>query len=583
MPEWIHPGLLLIGGALPVPAFRGTARRAWLVALTAGALAAALFGGEGTGGAVAFLDLPLVFGRADRLANAFGIIFTLMALLGIIYSLHEEDATGHQAALVYAGSALGAVYAGDLVTLFLFWELMAVSSVVLIWGKREPASLAAGYRYLLLHVAGGASLLAGIAVHYKATGSLAFEAMAGSPGAGLILTGFLLNAAVPPLSAWLTDAYPEATVTGAVFLSAFTTKTAVYALVRGFPGTELLVWMGAVMALYGVVFATLQNDARRLLAYHIVSQVGYMVCGVGLGTELALNGSVAHAFANILYKGLLFMVAGAVLHVTGKRLLSDMGGLHRTMPLTFILYTVGALSISAWPLTSGFISKSIITAAAGSEHRTAVFLMLTAASAGTFLSVGLKLPWFMFFGEGRGIVGREPPRNMRTAMVMAAMLCILIGVVPASLYDVLPYAMTFHPYTVQHVISSLELLLGAAAVFLLLRRALTPHRSLTLDTDWLYRAGGGLVMRLARGPGRFVEETVVGTAHESILAGILRLAPAVSAANRWVIDGAVDGVARGTGAIGLGLRRLQDGHLHRYLWIMAAGLGLMLLAAGRYF
>ncbi len=239
MPEWIHPGLLLIGGALLVPAFRGTARRAWLVALTAGALAAALFGGEGTRGAVAFLDLPLVFGRVDRLANAFGIVFTLMALLGIIYSLHEEDAAGHQAALVYAGSALGAVYAGDLVTLFLFWELMAVSSVVLIWGKREPASLAAGYRYLLLHVAGGASLLAGIAVHYKATGSLAFERLAGSPGDGLILAGFLLNAAVPPLSAWLTDAYPEATVTGAVFLSAFTTKTAVYALVRGFPGNRI--------------------------------------------------------------------------------------------------------------------------------------------------------------------------------------------------------------------------------------------------------------------------------------------------------------------------------------------------------
>jgi multicomponent Na+:H+ antiporter subunit D len=583
MPEWIHPGLLLIAGALPIPAFRGKARRVWMVLLAAGALAGALFGGEGVRGAIPFLDLTLVFGRADRLAIAFGIVFSLMALLGIIYSLHEEDAAGHQAALVYAGSALGAVYAGDLATLFLFWELMAFASVVLIWRRREPASLAAGYRYLLLHVAGGASLLAGIAVHYKATGSLAFGALGDSPGAGLILAGFLLNAAVPPLSAWLTDAYPEATVTGAVFLSAFTTKTAVYALVRGFPGTELLVWLGAAMALYGVVFATLQNDARRLLAYHIVSQVGYMVCGVGLGTTLALNGSVAHAFAHILYKGLLFMGAGAVLHVTGKRLLSEMGGLHRTMPLTFVLYMVGALSISAWPLTSGFISKSIITAAAGEEHRTIVFLMLTAASAGTFLSVGLKLPWFMFFGEGKGIVGREPPRNMRTAMIMAAALCILIGVVPGSVYDLLPYDMTFHPYTVQHVVSSLELLLGVAAVFLLLRRALTPHRMTTLDTDWFYRTGGDLVTRLASGPGRYIEEKVLGPAHESILAGILRFTPAVAAADRTLIDGAVNGVSRGAEALGTGLRRLQDGRLHRYLWVLAAALALMLMAAGRYF
>ena len=328
-----------------------------------------------------------------------------MAFLGMVYALHVDDDSEHVTALTYAGGALGVTFAGDFLSLYIFWELMAVSSVLLVWRRREASAVAAGFRYLLVHVVGGLILLAGIVLHGSQTGSLAFGDMGASFGGAawaLILVAFLLNAAVPPLGAWLPDAYPEATVTGAVFMTAFTTKSAVYVLIRGFAGTELLVWLGAAMAVYGVVYAVLENDARRLLAYHIISQVGYMVCGVGIGAALAINGTTAHAFAHILYKALLFMGAGAVMQVTGLRKLSEMGGLYKTMPVTLGLYMIGAFAISAVPLFSGFVSKSMVVSAAGEEHWTVAFLLLTLASAGTFLHTGLKLPYYMFFAKDSG-------------------------------------------------------------------------------------------------------------------------------------------------------------------------------------
>src|SRR6266513_2098915 len=387
-PEWVHPGVLLIAGAWLLPLLKGGTKRLVMVLLPAAALVDCLIIEPGTYGVLHFLGQELVFGRADRLSLVFSYVFALVALIGMVYSLHVEDDAQHVAALTYAGGALGVTFAGDLLSLFVFWELMALSAALLVWLRRQPAAVAAGFRYVLVHLFGGLCLLGGTVLHWSQTGSLTFGHMshyAGSAAFILILVAFLLNAAVPPLGAWLPDAYPEATATGAVFLTAFTTKSAVYCLIRGFPGTEVLVWWGAFMALYGVVYAVLENDARRLLAYHIISQVGYMVCGVGIGTELALNGATAHAFAHILYKAVLFMGAGAVLEVTGLRKLSDMGGLYKTMPVTLGLYMIGGFAISAVPLFSGFVSKSMVVAAAGEAHRAVIFLMLTLASAGTFL------------------------------------------------------------------------------------------------------------------------------------------------------------------------------------------------------
>ena len=326
--EWVHPGLLLIVGAWLLPFLKGKAKRAVMLILPAGAILTCLLMRPGTYGVVSFLGQELVFGRVDSLSLVFSYVFSIMAFLGMVYALHVEDDFQHVSALTYAGGALGVTFAGDFLSLYVFWELMAVSSALLVLLRREASAVAAGFRYLLVHIFGGLLLLGGILLFWYQTGSLAFGDMGASAGGiawALILTAFLLNAAVPPLGAWLPDAYPEATVTGAVFMTAFTTKSAVYALIRGYAGTELLVWLGAVMAVYGVVYAVLENDARRLLAYHIVSQVGYMVCGVGIGTALAINGATAHAFAHILFKALLFMGAGAVVQTTGLRRLRDMG------------------------------------------------------------------------------------------------------------------------------------------------------------------------------------------------------------------------------------------------------------------
>ena len=459
--EWVHPGLLLILGAWTLPFLKGRAKRVAMLLLPAVAVTVCLYMTRGVYGKVSFLGLDLVFGRADRLSLIFSYVFSIMAFLGMVYALHVKDDAQQVAALTYAGAALGVTFAGDLVSLVVFWELLALSSVLLIWRRREPAAVMAGFRYLLVHLFGGLLLLAGVVLHWSQTGSLAFVQMEPSAGGTawiLILVAFLLNAAVPPLGAWLPDAYPEATVTGAVFMTAFTTKSAVYVLIRGFAGTELLVWWGAAMAVYGVVYAVLENDARRLLAYHIISQVGYMVCGVGIGTALALNGAAAHAFAHILYKALLFMGAGAVLEMTGLRKLTDMGGLYKTMPVTLGLYMVGAFAISAVPLFSGFVSKSMVVSAAGDSHRAFIFLMLTLASAGTFLHTGLKLPYYMFFGKDSGVCGQEPPKNMLVAMALAAAACLLIGIFPGLLYRHLPNPVVYVPYTLEHVTATLGML-----------------------------------------------------------------------------------------------------------------------------
>ncbi len=574
--SWVHPGLVLILGAWLVPFLRGATKRAFLVVLPAAALVDCLLMTPGTHGVVRFVGQEVVFGRVDALSLVFCYVFALMALIGMIYALHVEDDAQQMATLTYAGSALGATLAGDFLSLFLFSELMAVSAALIVWLRRTPESGASGFRYLLVHVFGGLCLLGGIVLHWSQTGSIAFSDMtpfAGSAAFVLVLTAFLVNAAVPPLGAWLPDAYPEATVTGAVFLTAFTTKTAVYTLIRGFAGTEVLMWWGAGMAVYGVVYAVLENDARRLLAYHIISQVGYMVCGVGIGTALALNGSSAHAFAHILYKAVLFMGAGAVLQTTGLRKLSDMGGLYKTMPITLGLYMVGAFAISAVPLFSGFVSKSMVVSAAGEAHHAGVFLTLTLASAGTFLHTGLKLPWYMFFGEDRGIkapVGKEPPKNMLVAMGIAAFACVLIGVFPSLLYAHLPFPADYVPYTPRHVVATMGLLGFTALGFFLLLKQLDPEPTISLDTDWFYRRGLGAVLPLVEGALARVDGVVSQTSD-----GIVRLALATGERLRRIDSRVVDAASLGLGkvtlAFGQGLRLIADGNAQHYGLIMAAG------------
>ncbi len=499
MIDWLHPSLILLLGAGLLPLLPAAWRKVWLVLVPLAGLATILSLSPGQFGQFDFLGMPLVTGRVDELSLVFAYVFGIILVIGMIFALHLKDTVQHVAALTYAGSAIGAVLAGDLVTLYVFWELMVITSVWLIWRRGTDVSYAAGMRYLVIHALGGVLLLAGVIVYYQTTGSITFDQIEPSSVAfQLILVAFLINAAVPPLHAWLSDAYPESTVTGAVFMSALTTKTAVYVLMRGYAGVELLMWLGAIMTWYGVIYAVLANDIRRILAYHIISQVGYMVCAVGMGTALALNGAAAHAFTHILYKALLFMGAGAVIYMTGKSKLSELGGLYRTMPWTFLLFMVGAVSISGFPLFSGFVSKTIIIEAAAVDERGLIYLMLLTAGAGTFLSIGLKLAWFTFLDHDAGLRPREAPRHMLVAMGLAAALCLLIGVMPGPLYALLPAPIDYDAWTVKHVLKELQLLLFTGLAFFLLLRFVGGKPKIALDVDWLYRGGGRSLATSAR-------------------------------------------------------------------------------------
>ena len=500
----LPPAFIYIIGALLIPLVRvRRLQQALALLIPLLAMATLLQMPQGVYWQMQFLDYKLTLGRVDKLSLLFAYIFVIISFISMVYAIHIKEMGQHVAAYLYVGSTLGVIFAGDLFSLFFFWEVMAAASVFLIWYNKTPASLSAGFRYAMVHLFGGAILLGGIVMQVSSTGSIAFNPFDLSTlSAKFILFGFLINAAVPPLHAWLPDAYPEGTITGSVFMTAFTTKSAVYVLARGFAGTELLIWLGAIMTLYGVIYAVIEKDIRRLLAYHIVSQVGYMVCAVGLGSEMAINGAGAHAFCHIIYKAVLFMGMGAVIHVTGRRNILDLKGhnLYKKMPITLILYMVGAFSISAVPLFNGFISKTMIVAAAGYSHRPVIEIMLHLASVGTFLSVGLKLPWGVWFGKPDGTEDeiadvKEPPLNMQLGMGLGALLCIITGIFPQLLYKILPYEVHFHPYAPSHVVASLQLLLLTLAGFCLYtNKLMAGKKSISLDTDWFYRVFGYAIL-----------------------------------------------------------------------------------------
>ena len=445
---------------------------------------------------LALASLWLLPGEADALSRVFGSIFAMITVIGGIYAYHITDRQQQVAALAYAAGAMGVVLVKTYMGLFLFWELMAISSTLLVWANRTEDSARAGMRYLLVHIVGGGLLLAGMIGQEQATGSGLITALPElyTWPALLMLLGVAMNTAIPPLHAWLPDAYPKATITGAVFMSAFTTKSAVYVLMRMFPGHDVLIWFGVAMALYGVVYAVLANDIRQILAYHIISQVGYMVAAVGIGTPMALNGAAAHAFSHILYKSLLFMGAGAVILATGRRKLTELGGIAGRMRWVVALYMIGAFSISGFPLFNGFISKSMIVSAAGEAHLEWVMLLLILASVGTFLHTGLKLPYFTWFGGRRDDIDVGPvPRNMLVAMAMGATLCTLFGVAPDLLYRFLPFETDYEPYTLYHLVEATQILTLTFVGFWLLRKKLAGDPKIALDTDWFYRRPANLL------------------------------------------------------------------------------------------
>jgi multicomponent Na+:H+ antiporter subunit D len=578
---FIHPSIFFLSCALLVALLPSRIGRFLPLPAAVLGIAAVLVMRTGNHAQFHYLGLQLGAGRVDALSLVFAHVFAIQALIGFIYALHVEDKGQHVAALTYVAGAFGCTFAQDYVTLFIFWEMMSIGSTFLIWLRRMPASTSAGIRYFLFHILGGLLLLAGLILRQKATGTFAFTAA--DPAAGhlydiLIMLGFCVNAAVIPLHAWLPDAYPEATVTGAVFMSAFTTKTAVYVLLRGFAGFEILAIMGTLMTLYGVFYATIENNARRILAYHIVSQVGYMVAGIGVGTAMTINGACAHAYAHILYKGLLFMGAGALLHATGTAKLSELGGLIKRLPWVFVWYMVAAVSISGFPLFSGFISKTMTIAGSAEAHHTWLALGMEIAAVGTFLSVGIKLPWFAWFGRpDPGMPLKPVPRNMYVAMAIAGSLCFYIGIQPGFLYKLLPHEVEYIPYTFWHVLQSLLLLGFTGLGFYLLRHRLTPEAKINLDFDYFYRKIGRLVLLVARYPMEKIDAWWSEFYARVGLKGLLLLANTTSWFDRSAIDGVVDGTAIGVRHVGQASTAAQTGRLQDYL-TAAVVLGLLIFA-----
>ena len=574
---FFHPAWAFLALALALPFLRGTWWRCLLLVPPLIAIWAVVHMQEGSYGVLPYLGQEMVLGRVDRLSKLFANVFAIQALIGMIYALHLRDRAQHAAASVYVAGSFGCVFAGDYLTLFIFWEMMSVSSTFLVWLNRKPISIRAGLRYFLFHTLGGLLILAGLLLRYRAVGSLAFISI--SPENArffdwLILTGFCVNAAAVPLHAWLPDTYPEATVTGAVFMCAFTTKTAVYALARGFAGFEVLTVAGTVMAVYGVLYAAIENDARRILSYHIVSQVGYMLAGIGIGTAMTINGAMVHAYAHILYKGLLFMGAGCLLFAAGTARLDQLGGLVRRMPWVMIFYMVGALSISGVPFFNGFVTKNMTIHGTVAAHREWIGFMLEVAAVGTFVSVGLKLPYFAFWAKPDSKIELKPiPANMYVAMAIAAGLCLAMGVYPQMVYRILPHPVFYAPFEVYKVLQAVLLLGFTGLGFFFMHTVIKPLPARNLDFDILYRFVGNAFVAGFTRPLAAVDDIWTQVYRRVGLAALMGSARSAGVFDRQAIDTAVDGTASTVHAMSRFFLRIQTGRLQDYLaWMTVAAM-----------
>jgi len=484
------PGFVMVLGALLIPFLPHIIKQIYMMILIL-ISAYGLTLGFGIHSVINIMDFDFILFQADELTFPFAIIFHIAAALNVIYGAHEKHWKQHVAIMSYSGAAIAAIHAGDLLTLFVWWEATAFTSVFLILASNTNRSYKAAIRYILIQVTSGMFLLAGAIILLMNDGSAILTKFdINSLYGQLIFIAFGIKAAFPLLNGWLQDAYPEATEIGTVALSTFTTKLAIFCFAKCFAGVEILIFIGALMTFYPIFFAVIENDLRRVLTYSLNNQLGFMIVAIGIGSELAINGAVAHAFAHILYKGLLFMGMGAVLYRVGTCKASELGGLFKYMPITAVCTIIGAISISAFPLFSGFVAKSLIMSALGKEGLVFVYFMLLFASAGVLHHSGIKIPFFAFFAHESKIKTKEAPINMIVAMVIASILCIAIGIFPSVFYQILPYEISYQPYDFSHVVGQLQLLMFAALAFICLWhfKIYPPElNSTVLNSDWIYR------------------------------------------------------------------------------------------------
>lgn len=513
----IPPVIIWLVAALLLPMSPRSWRPALLVIAPALGLGLILMLPGDAGFALSLPTFDLELLRVDGLSRMFGIAFSLVGVAAGIYAWHGRKLSEQAAMLLYSGGGIGVVFAGDFMSLLVFWEVMAVASAVIVWSGGTKQAAQAGYRYLMYHMVGGAILFAGISIHSITSGDwsiTSFASAAPTWGPILILSGVLINTALPPFHTWLPDSYPRASVAGSVFLSAFTTKTAVYVLARCFPGWEFLFYAGVIMALYGVCYAMISNDIRQILSYHIISQVGYMVAAIGWGGEFAINGASSYAYNHLLYKALMFMGAGAVLYTTGETRLTRLGGLAKKMPWVVALYLVGAAAISGIPLFNGFVSKGMVVDAVSSSPFG--YYLLTFVSVGTFLSVGIKLPYFAWFNREATIEVKRPvPGTMLVGMAILATFCILYGVFPSLQFGQLPFAEDFQPYKLSTVVKYLQLQIFTFIAFWMLKQKMYGPEKVVIDLDSIYRGAAPAV--------RWLVVDGVSAAFTQAQAGVARL------------------------------------------------------------
>lgn len=487
-----HPGLLMIlVGALSLVLPDRFKKLCSIVAAAAGILG--LFTLNSSSHLVYEItpDIKLQMIHVDRLSMIFVIIFSIIMVINSIYSFDIQDKWEKGISVIYGGSIIAATLAGDIITMIVFWEVAAFSAAYLIYAKHTRRSSRSALRYLLMHAFGGNMLLVGFLLHAAQTNSLGipkFNVLGGSAAFWFVLIGVGVNALVPPFNSWISDSYPESTIAGTVYMCGYTTKLGIYAMIRIFAGTEALVYVGVFMALYGVLMAFLENDLRRLFSYHIMSQLGYMVASLAMGGAWGIDGASSHAFNHILYKGVLMMCSGAVIMATGKRKITELGGLRKKMPITAWTFLIASLSIAGMPFLNGFASKSIIMRAVNlGGHETAA-LLLTVTSIGTWLSVALKVNWFVFFGKARSEFEVKPiPMSMKIGMILGASGCIILGVYPSLLFRIMPYKISVNPFNLSHIAEYIILFAGATLVFWIFRVKMLPHDELSLDFDWFFR------------------------------------------------------------------------------------------------
>ncbi|WP_425411036.1 Na(+)/H(+) antiporter subunit D [Hyphococcus sp.] len=507
-----NPAVILTVGAFVVLALPRHLACLWLLLVTAFSAIKLYALGIGDYGALSVFGEQLTTVRVDPLSRIFAVVFHIAIALNIVYAWGQRDRAQNFAMLAYPAACLGGVLAGDLITLFFWWEMAAITSVFLIWAPGTRVTYLSGMRYLSIQILSGVLLLGGIVLLFRENNSLAFDFIGLRDGEGAIkfsalaiFLAFGIKSAFPLLHNWVQDSYPKSTITGAIVLSIFTTKLAVYSLARAFPGQIELVYIGAVMTLFPIFFALIENDLRKVLTYSINNQVGFMVVAIGFG---AINGAAGYAFGNIIFEGLLFMALGAAMFRTGTSKATELGGLYRTMPITMGLCIVGALSISAFPGTLGFVTKGLIINAAGEAHMFWIWLVLLFASAGVLEHAGIKIPFFTFFAHDSGKRPKEAPMPMLIAMGVSAVLCIGIGVYPAPLYALMPDQAAiagYHPYSAYHIVEQLQLLLWAVlafAVLLLIRWYPAEIPSTNLDTDWFWRVPGRAFLGWVTGASR---------------------------------------------------------------------------------